>query len=439
MKFLNSYKLIVLATLLAYLPARAQKDFDFAEYYSGMEKDDVDHDYTPLTLKLSPDGNKYVRFLLWNQFWLQTNNLRSDQNNLRISPVIRRARVLAFAQVSPRFLVLTHFGMNSETAVGMDPLGENNNVSLFFHDIWGEYKLHDNHFVGMGVHYWNGLSRLTNQSTLNFMTLDAPIFNWAQLGLSDQFARHLGVYAHGSIGKLHYRVSVNDALQNTLDVTRAEPSGNRAIYAGRQVAFSEGLDQNRLVTQGYFHVELGDAESTKLPYFVGTFLGTKSVFNVGGGFFHHKGGTVSGTGSDSYEYHDVIHYAFDAFYDAPVGNSGMAINALLTYYNFNFGPNYVKSAANPAGTVATGDVMYGQFGLLLPGEGPHNRFMPYVTYANGNPEAFEDNSTITKIGLNYFMNAHHSKLTLEYTSTQTPNSNGLVKASNLTLQMHVFL
>ncbi len=433
-------KLLISLTFVFFsLTVFAQKDFDFATGIKTATDEDP-HAYKPLTLKMSEDGSKYVRFIIWNQFWLQTNNLAADNTDLRINPSIRRARVLAFAQVSPRFLILTHFGMNSERTTGMHPLGESQQVSLFFHDIWGEYKLHDNHYVGMGVHYWNGLSRLSSQSTLNFMTLDAPIFNWAQLGLSDQFARHLGVYAQGSIGKLHYRVSMNDALSNSLDqMTNTAPAADRAVYAGRQIAASLGRDENRLVTQGYFHVELGDAESTKLPYFVGTYLGTKKVFNIGAGFFHHTGGAVSGTGEDNYEFHDVTHFALDAFYDAPVGNSGSAINALLAYYNYDFGPNYVKSAANPAGSIATGGLIYGQFGFLLPGEGPHNRFMPYVSYANGNPEAFDDNSTITKVGLNYFMNSHHSKLTLEYTGEQRPNATGTGSNNFLTLQMHIFL
>ena len=39
------------------------------------EKPEVDHSYKPLTLKLSEDGSKYVRFIIWHQQWVQTNNL----------------------------------------------------------------------------------------------------------------------------------------------------------------------------------------------------------------------------------------------------------------------------------------------------------------------------------------------------------------------------
>jgi hypothetical protein len=392
--------------------------------------------YKPLTLRI--DDNTFIRTIIWNQIWLQTNNLSADGADLRVTPQIRRARMLFLAQISPRFLILSHLGMNSETSVGHHPLGESPQVSLFFHGVWGEYKLSDSHYLGMGLHYWNGLSRLTSQSTLNFMTLDAPLFNWAQLGLSDQFARHLGVYAKGSLGKLHYRVSLNDALDTSLDdLLDVTPTTDRAVYSGAAL----GAGDNRLVAQGYFHYELGDAESTKLPYFVGTYLGTKNVFNIGAGFFYHQNGTatLSEQTGETYDFHNVSHFAIDAFYDAPVGDNGAGINALLAYYNYEFGPNFFKSAANPGRTIATGGLIYGQFGFLLPGEGMQDRFMPYVSYANGSPEAFDDNSSVFKLGLNYFMNGHNSKLTLEYTNAVTPVETGTATSDILTLQMHVFI
>ena len=419
-----------MACLLLVYPSLAQETSESKTKYT----------YQPLTLKLSEDGSAYVRFIIWNQLWLQTNNLSND-SDFRVTPSIRRARILAYAQMSPRFLLLTHFGMNSESAAGLDPLGENDNVSLFFHGAWGEYHLGGEQYMGLGIHYWNGLSRLTSASTLNFMTIDAPLFNWAQLGLSDQFARHLGGYAKGVLGKFHYRLSLNDALTTSLDVTRLTPTVGVARYAGKQVATdSLGDTGHGFVAQGYFNYNFLDAESYKLPYFVGTYLGSQRVFNVGVGFFHHTEGTVSGTDVSNYQFYDVNHLAIDAFYDAPVGSRGAAINALLAYYNYDFGPNYVKSAANPARTIATGNLIYAQFGFLLPGQGLDNRFMPYLTYANGNPEAFEDNAQIVKLGLNYFMHGHNSKLSLEYESAQTPQAEGGTLASGqFTLQLHVFL
>ncbi|HRF41364.1 MAG TPA: hypothetical protein PK198_21375, partial [Saprospiraceae bacterium] len=50
--------------------------FCVSGYSQDAEKPKVDHSYKPLTLKLSEDGNKYVRLLIWHQFWATLN-----QNN----------------------------------------------------------------------------------------------------------------------------------------------------------------------------------------------------------------------------------------------------------------------------------------------------------------------------------------------------------------------
>ena len=79
----------------------------FIPYASWGQQEDAepDHTYKPLQVKLNEDGSKYVRFIMWHQLWLEAN---SNQKSLRYS--IRRSRFLAYAQISPRFLILTHFG-----------------------------------------------------------------------------------------------------------------------------------------------------------------------------------------------------------------------------------------------------------------------------------------------------------------------------------------
>ena len=157
--------------------------------------------YSPITMRLNADGDQYIRFIMWHQFWLTTNNLAIDDTKLQLQPSLRRSRFLAYAQVSPRFLILTHFGLNSLTPDNLTNLGSDGNApQLFLHDAWVEFKLLDALYLGGGLHYWKGLTRLSNQSTLNFMTLDQtrPFVHWHSLGVTDQFARHLGVYAKGA-------------------------------------------------------------------------------------------------------------------------------------------------------------------------------------------------------------------------------------------------
>ncbi len=124
----------------------------------------VDHSYKPLTLKLNEDGSKYVRFIMWHQFWAtatQNNPGSTDVNGQLIDGTgsksgwstdiaLRRSRFLAYAQISPRFLILTHWGINNQSFIngatapsGPNAAGSNagKKPQLFLHDAWTEYEL----------------------------------------------------------------------------------------------------------------------------------------------------------------------------------------------------------------------------------------------------------------------------------------------------------
>jgi len=396
---------------------------------------DSPSEYKPLVLKVSKDGSRYIRFILWNQIWLEDQNLRNDPG---FSLRIRRSRFLAYAQLSPRFLVLTHFGINNLTSESMDPLGNglnedqtSNGPQLFLHAAWTEFKVSNNDalYIGAGLHYWNGLSRMSSASTLNFMTLDNYRQAWAQLGLSDQFARHLGVYAKGSMGRIKYSLAINDPIKYALGSDDRENLAEGSVsYSGRRIL----EDEARTVITGYLEYQFLDKESNKLPYRVGTYLGSKRVFNIGGGFFNHKNGTVTITNGETIG-NDVTHFSIDSYYDAPLGRGG--INAYLALYNFNYGKNYHLST-----TYGSGHSFYGHFGYLLPVKLRKGRFMPYVAYSSRNFEAYENPGNLLQFGANWFINGHNAKISLEYRSTllnydtEKPNRiNGLI------VQTHIYL
>ena len=114
----------------------------------------IDHSYKPLKLNLNEDGSKYVRFIMWHQIWATTNNLSDNTSDFSVTPSIRRSRFLAFAQISPRFLILTHWGLNGLTPNNLTSLGNNGNApQLFLHDAWGEFKVADALYSGGGLHY----------------------------------------------------------------------------------------------------------------------------------------------------------------------------------------------------------------------------------------------------------------------------------------------
>ena len=203
-------------------------------------------------------GEKYLRFISWGQAQTVTN-FDAPEGTSETTFNLRRGRLLLLAQLDTKFLLVTHIGLNSLNASSMSALGTGSGSQIFLHDMWAEYKLGDNHSAGIGLHYWNGISRLNNQSTLNFMTLDNNRQSWATLGLTDQFARHLGVFAKGSFDRLQYRVSINEALVNGLDMRDAADVPGVAVYNGRSQFGSKLAGK---VYAGYFDFHLLDNHLT---------------------------------------------------------------------------------------------------------------------------------------------------------------------------------
>ncbi len=410
------------------------------------EDSEEDRSYKPLTLKLNEAGNKYIRFITWHQIWAEDGNLDNDVDPQGFTMRIRRSRFLAYAQISSRFLILTHFGLNTLTGSNADPIGNQatdrptiNGPQLFMHGAWTEFRVSQNDalYMGGGLHYWNGLSRLTSASTLNFMTQDNYRQAWAQLGLSDQFARHLGIYAKGKLNKLRYTLAVNEPIVNGLG-SSAAPDPGTISYSGRAVANNTAIgdlepDDAGLIVTGYVDYQFLDQESNKLPYRVGTYLGKKKVFNIGAGFFNHGDGTVTVDATGNVSANDVTHFALDAFYDAPLGEG--AVNAYAVYYNFDYGENYALGT-----TYGTGSSLYAHFGYLLPEFTEKGRFMPYLAYSTRDYEAFENAGNTLQIGANWFLNGHHAKISLEYRSTLN-NYTGEEpdRVNGLVLQTHIFL
>ena len=70
-----------------------------------------------LKVNINEDGSKYFRIISWAQVWAQYNGDKPlDANGNEQSEIdfsVRRARVLLYSQISPKFLIVTHFGLNS--------------------------------------------------------------------------------------------------------------------------------------------------------------------------------------------------------------------------------------------------------------------------------------------------------------------------------------
>lgn len=441
-----------------------------------------DHSYKPLTLKLNDSGSKYVRFIMWHQIWAtatQNNPGTVDVNGNKIDGTgdkgawstdlaIRRSRFLAYAQISPRAMILTHWGINNQSFIngatapnGPNPTTTASNQAkkpqLFIHDAWTEFEIVKTKlYVGAGLHYWNGTSRLSSNSTLNFMTLDAPIFNWHNIEATDQFARQMGIYAKGQLGRLDYRLALNKPFVN----------GSTPLATPRNGVAQNVINEN-WATAGYAKWMFWDKESNKLPFFVGSHLGAKKVLNVGVGFYNHPEASLykSSDGRDS-TFQNQTAIGADVYLDMPLNKAkGSALNVLATYYNFNYGTNYLRNlgilnlhssaatansfagAGNAQPTIGTGSIMYLQAGYLLPKFKNGTAFMPYVTVTHKDFERLADPSTQFGLGLNYFVTGHNAKLTLEYQTrpvykVNAANNNAIERTEyrgELILQTHIFL
>jgi hypothetical protein len=309
----------------------------------------------------------------------------------------------------------------------MHPVGKSESSQLFFHDVWGQWTITPDHAVGGGLHYWNGISRLNNQSTLNMLTLDSNRQSWATIGLSDQFARHMGIYFKGKFGKLQYRVSVNEAITNSLDA-EAAPMSDVAVYNGRNLLGGAVASKTYA---GYFDYNFLDQESNFLPYKVGSYLGSKRVFNVGGGFFYHPNGSVILDSNRDLQGENVQIFAVDAFYDAPLGESGGAITAYATYQNSDYGTNYTLGQ-----TYSTGSMYYGHVGYVVPSSSEFIKIQPYLSYKYRNIDLIDDSANRLGIGGNLYFSGHHSKLSFEF-SNQTYGS--LDAVQTFTVQAMIYL
>jgi hypothetical protein len=347
-----------------------------------------------------------------------------------------------FGEIFPRVLLLMHFGMNNQSFKR-----SNFKETFFFHDLWTEFEAVKDHlFIGGGLLYWNGVSRMTNASTITFMSLDAPISNWPTIEQTDQFARQLGLYAKGKAGLFDYRVAATKPFESSVNsITTTgnyNPNANTWAYAG------------------YFQLQFWDIESDVLPYMTGTYLGTKRVMNLGTGFYSQPKGIAYLDASGNVHERAQTVASADFFVDLPLkAENGGALTAYGAYYWLDFGPNNLRtigimnpgdagSSPPPSGPgnaypmLGTGNTGYGQLGWLMPWKINSIQFQPYVLSQLSKFDALNDLMAQFAVGVNMFIQGHNAKVTLEYRNRPIFDTAGNVESragNSFVLQMHLFI
>ena len=381
-------------------------------------------------LLLNADGSHYFKLTLVNQVWARYNQsnpgtvVNGYAKPSTFDVGIRRFRMQFYGQLTDRVFIYSQIGINNFNYFS------DRKVGFFLHDAVGEYAVVKNRLsLGAGLGAWNGLSRFTSSSTGSIMGLDLPLEAETTNDVNDQFGRKLSIYAKGKLGKLDYRL----ALSNPLLVAN-NPINTFASFSGRPP---------KPQYQGYFMWQFKDQESNLTPYTTGSYLGKKSVLNVGAGFIAQPEAMwYRNAGSPDTLTQAMKQVAVDLFYDAPLDTAKGA--ASISFYasamHLDYGPGYLRytgpmnpanginskaaapqvaGAGNTFGNAAplygTGNVIYSQLGYKfkenLVGT---TTFMPYVSYQYAAYKRLADDLHYFDAGVNWLLAGQTSKLTFSY-------------------------
>ncbi len=390
-----------------------------------------------IKFNFNEDGSHYFQVTFLNQTWLRFNESnhgttvegKAKANTFDIG--LRRTRIQMFSQVTDRVFLYFQFGMNNFNSQ-FNSIAGNRKLSSFFHDAVCEYKLTKANQlkVGAGLTIANGLSRFSQPSIGSIMTLDVPVFAQATVDQTDEFSRKLSLYARGQLWKFDYRLILSDPFPIT-------SSGAVIPAIAKNAAFSP--IGHTLQYQGNIMYQFFEHEPHTTPYMTGTYLGNKKVFNIGGGFMFQKDAMWYEKFAGDTSFSNMLLLCAESYLDMPLNKEkGTAISAYAGYFNTNYGKNYLRynGIMNPAnGTKATdiisgnafgnsypmfgtGQVVYSQFGFLLPkkilGE-KGGQLMPYAGYTHALFKRLEDNSMdVFNVGMNWFIKNHKAKITIDY-------------------------
>lgn len=393
--------------------------------------------------RLNEEGTHYIRMTFLNQTWIRFNesnpgstvfgNAKSETFDIGL----RRTRLQLFGQLTDRVFFYMQFGQNNFNYTSPRKLG------AFFHDVTMEYAFHKRSFsLGAGLTGWTGYSRFSSPGVASILGLDAPLFEQATNDINDQFLRKLSIFAKGKISKLDYRVVLSTPF--TIDPSNFAASGNAVptalgsqTYKGTNANISVfSTKPPEVVAHGYIMWQFLDEETNLIPYTTGTYLGKKRVFNIGAGFLHQSNAMWYKTAQGDTVQTAIQLFSADLYYDSPLNKEkGTAISFYGGYFQNNFGTNFVRNLGvmNPAnGTIAnkasfngagsafpmegTGNTVYIQAGYKFRDKllGSHGTLLPYASFQTGNYQRFADRMNVYEAGVNWLINGHNSKLTLNY-------------------------
>lgn len=379
---------------------------------------------------LNADSSQYIKFTFLNQVWLrQTENNpgstifdNKQDNTFDIS--IRRIRFQLFGKISDKVFVYTQFGQNNLNYKSPRKLG------LFFLDAITEYQLTDKTLhLGAGLTSWGGPTRYSSPSIGSILSMDAPLYQQTTADATDQFIRKYSVYAKGKLGKLDYRIAMSTPMSIQNSGVQNQEIVENALFTSQP---------SNVHFQGYFMYQFLNQEKNTTPYNTGSYLGKKRIFNIGAGFVFQEDAMWRLNVSDSSTVKsDLGIFAIDVFYDAPINKQkGNAITSYVSYSFNDYGKNYIRNVgvSNPMNgstdptilngggnafpMMGSGSSIYGQIGYLSKDSllGKFGKLQPYFATQYSNFDRLNNPMIMMEGGINWLINGHNSKLSLNYQS-----------------------
>ncbi|MBU2948043.1 OprO/OprP family phosphate-selective porin [Zobellia uliginosa] len=379
-----------------------------------------------LLFYLDEDKKQWLKVTSYAQIWARQsqNNPGSTVNDkpaLNTTDLsIRRFRLGVSTQPWEKTIFFFQIGVNNLNY--LSPKG----TSVDVLDAYVEHKFSDYIAIGGGKSAWNGLSRYTSPSSSKVMANDINFIALPTLNDSDDLIRKLGMYAKGKIGKVDYRLVFTKplAIENS-KTFNPDPTEGIARFTNKKP---------NLQYSTYVKYEFLDPESNATPFLSGSYLGKKRVFNLGIGYTLQPKALWSLLNGEE-QFHDLKLFASDIHLDLPLKfNPDMVITAYLGYFNYDFGPGYIRQigANNPVNgleysadfysakgnsfpVLGTGESLWGEIGYLFPPMGNQDdkgRLQPYVSAQYSDFEVIPSRIFQYDFGINWYLNGHYSKLTI---------------------------
>lgn len=305
---------------------------------------------------------------------------------------LRRARLLVGGQVAKN---ITFFIETDNPNLGRAPKALGSGFIL--QDALAEVKLSDPLTISAGLMFVP-FCRNCIQSAATLLSLDYSSFSFlATPATQSSVGRDIGFQAKGYFNgnRIEYRVGAFQGFRAPAVVGPGATAGSR----------------NPLRGVGRLQINLFEPETPGI-FYTGTYLGTKRVLAIGGGF-----DTQAGPG-DNYK-----AWTIDAFLDHPLTDS-VSVTAQVDYFAYDGGQTFTSVAEQTA--------IFAEAGVYF----KPLRLMPFVKFETQNFDAAATSDIARyQAGFTYYISGHNANLKAAY-SRLNPDVGSAT--NQFTTQLQVF-